>query len=79
MPPRAFSRPLLAQALGEMHRLPNNGNSSHAPESHDNHVGRIEAVLRALKQQLAMQVQRIADVQAELERAVADRPPKPSH
>lgn len=49
------------------------GNGSPIPEPPDR-LARIEVLLESIEHRLDVQFQRIADIQAQLDRAIADRP-----
>ena len=51
-----------------------NGAAVEAPGS----LARIESLLEGIQHSLAVQFQRIADLQAQLDRAIADRPLPPA-
>lgn len=54
------------------------GNGSPPEESADARLARLESTIEAMRHELNVQLKRIADLQAQLDRAITDRPlPKP--
>jgi hypothetical protein len=51
-----------------------NGNGNGSPAAEPDRLVRIEALLERMQQKLDVQFQRIAAIQVQLDRAIADRP-----
>jgi len=67
VPPRPA--PLRARLTG--------GNGDSPPEPETNRLARMERLVEALEKQLHVQFTRITELQAQLDRAIADRPLPP--
>ena len=68
--PTHTGRPVRARRLGG-----HNGNG--APAAEPDRLTRIEALLERMQHTMDVQLQRIADLQVQLDRAIADRPITP--